>query len=278
MTKDFYVKGYGTGRPKKLRLSSRRIVVLGTLAVLVLAVWTLRGQWQQRPQSKLLHPPARHKLVGSIPPPPEPASVDDSGLAISPSILKDATATELELAMEATAPPPSQEAEIIAVEQLRGESPQVPTVTDAQEKLVVDTTQGTQTQDGDSEKTEATAAAEAKKPEEIIVVQVGAFRSREGAEELVKWLQDKEIPAYLDERNLPELGLLFRVRIGGYSKIAEIPVRHRPRRSGVTKYGIQNRLWVGIWDTLAVRWMQKRMVFAKIRDKSCKKGSIKKNE
>jgi dolichol-phosphate mannosyltransferase len=50
------------------------------------------------------------------------------------------------------------------------------------------------------------------------------------------------------------------VKIEGYNKIYEIPVIHRSRERGQTKYGINNRLWVGIADTLAVCWMRKRMV------------------
>lgn len=44
-------------------------------------------------------------------------------------------------------------------------------------------------------------------------------------------------------------------------RITEIPVRHRPRLHGQSKYGIGNRLWVGLADTLAVRWMQRRMLW-----------------
>jgi glycosyltransferase involved in cell wall biosynthesis len=58
------------------------------------------------------------------------------------------------------------------------------------------------------------------------------------------------------------------IRICGYSKIAEMPINHRRRKYGLTSYGIHNRLWVGIVDTLAVRWMQKRVVFAEIKLKS----------
>lgn len=58
------------------------------------------------------------------------------------------------------------------------------------------------------------------------------------------------------------------VRISGHEKIIEIPVNHRPRKSGITKYGIQNRLWVGIADTFAVRWMKRRLVFPRVREKS----------
>ncbi|MCJ7772652.1 MAG: glycosyltransferase family 2 protein [Desulfobacterales bacterium] len=79
----------------------------------------------------------------------------------------------------------------------------------------------------------------------------------------------KNIPSFKGmHRFLPTL-----IRIGGCSKIIEMPVNHRPRKYGETKYGIGNRLWVGIKDTLAVRWMQSRMVFADIKYTS----SIQKN-
>jgi len=58
------------------------------------------------------------------------------------------------------------------------------------------------------------------------------------------------------------------IRNQGYSKIIEIPVRHRPRKYGCTKYGIHNRLWVGLMDTFAVRWMQTRMVRAEVKSTS----------
>jgi dolichol-phosphate mannosyltransferase len=40
--------------------------------------------------------------------------------------------------------------------------------------------------------------------------------------------------------------------------LAEIPVNHHPRLRGQTKYSINNRLWVGLLDTLGVLWLQKR--------------------
>jgi glycosyltransferase involved in cell wall biosynthesis len=55
-------------------------------------------------------------------------------------------------------------------------------------------------------------------------------------------------------RFLPSL-----VRMHGFTVI-EVPVGHRPRRFGRTKYGVNNRLWRGIADCLAVRWMQARAV------------------
>jgi dolichol-phosphate mannosyltransferase len=44
------------------------------------------------------------------------------------------------------------------------------------------------------------------------------------------------------------------------ARIREVPVRHRPRLAGKSKYGIGNRLWRGIKDLLAVRWMQQRWI------------------
>lgn len=37
-----------------------------------------------------------------------------------------------------------------------------------------------------------------------------------------------------------------------------VPVQDRPRAAGVTKYGLWNRLWVGIGDMLAVWWLIRR--------------------
>jgi len=54
------------------------------------------------------------------------------------------------------------------------------------------------------------------------------------------------------------------VRMQGFT-ITERPVRHRPRTRGRTKYGINNRLWVGIADTVAVCWMKRRLVWPRVR-------------
>lgn len=42
--------------------------------------------------------------------------------------------------------------------------------------------------------------------------------------------------------------------------IAEAPVSHHPRVHGVSKYGLGNRLWRGIYDLIGVRWLQRRYV------------------
>ena len=49
------------------------------------------------------------------------------------------------------------------------------------------------------------------------------------------------------------------VRMAGY-KVIEMPVNHRPRKFGVSKYGAMNRAVRGLVDCMAVRWMSKRML------------------
>jgi glycosyltransferase involved in cell wall biosynthesis len=44
------------------------------------------------------------------------------------------------------------------------------------------------------------------------------------------------------------------------ARIVELPVNHRPRRYGVAKYGIGNRLFRALADLFAVRWMQRRWI------------------
>ena len=44
------------------------------------------------------------------------------------------------------------------------------------------------------------------------------------------------------------------------ARIREIEVNHRPRRHGVSKYGIGNRLWRGIADLCGVRWLKRRRI------------------
>ena len=41
-------------------------------------------------------------------------------------------------------------------------------------------------------------------------------------------------------------------------RVTEVPVRHRRRRAGRSKYGNWSRLWVGLADLWAVRWMARR--------------------
>jgi glycosyltransferase involved in cell wall biosynthesis len=49
------------------------------------------------------------------------------------------------------------------------------------------------------------------------------------------------------------------LRMRGY-RILEVPVDHRPRRFGRSKYGVMNRAIVALLDLLAVRWMKSRLL------------------
>jgi len=55
------------------------------------------------------------------------------------------------------------------------------------------------------------------------------------------------------------------IRMQGGS-VREVPVRHRPRRYGKTKYGMWNRVFRGLADALAVRWMQRRALRYRVRE------------
>src|SRR6266550_3187306 len=57
------------------------------------------------------------------------------------------------------------------------------------------------------------------------------------------------------------------VRMRGH-KVIEIPVNHRPRKFGVSKYGAMNRAMRGLVDCFAVRWMSKRTLTYKLKDEA----------
>jgi dolichol-phosphate mannosyltransferase len=47
---------------------------------------------------------------------------------------------------------------------------------------------------------------------------------------------------------------------GSGAKTLEVPVNHRPRLAGISKYGVWNRLGRGLYDLMAIAWYQKRRV------------------
>ena len=51
------------------------------------------------------------------------------------------------------------------------------------------------------------------------------------------------------------LGALV-IRAGG--TVRSVPVNHRPRLRGASKYGVLDRLWVGIADLAGVMWLKRR--------------------
>lgn len=42
------------------------------------------------------------------------------------------------------------------------------------------------------------------------------------------------------------------------ARVISVPVNHRPRTRGTSKYGLHNRLWVGIVDMFGVMWLRSR--------------------
>ncbi len=50
--------------------------------------------------------------------------------------------------------------------------------------------------------------------------------------------------------------------------VIEVPVSHRPRTMGVSKYGTWDRAFSGLRDLLAVRWMQDRQIHYQIKEMS----------
>jgi glycosyltransferase involved in cell wall biosynthesis len=49
-------------------------------------------------------------------------------------------------------------------------------------------------------------------------------------------------------------------------RLVEVPVSHRPRRAGVSKYGNWGRMWAGLADLAAVRWMARRQLHYEIEE------------
>ncbi len=55
------------------------------------------------------------------------------------------------------------------------------------------------------------------------------------------------------------------IRGAGFT-LVEIPVNHRPRRFGQTKYGFGSRAWRATMDMFGVRWLLSRRLNYKVRD------------
>jgi glycosyltransferase involved in cell wall biosynthesis len=50
------------------------------------------------------------------------------------------------------------------------------------------------------------------------------------------------------------------------ARFAEVPLSHRARRHGQSKYGVSNRLWRGLYDLVGVRWLKSRLLRYRIRE------------
>jgi dolichol-phosphate mannosyltransferase len=67
------------------------------------------------------------------------------------------------------------------------------------------------------------------------------------------------IPFYGMHRFIPAL-----IKSAGY-KLVEIPVNHRPRTAGVSKYGLGNRAIKATVDMFGVRWLMSRQVQYRVK-------------
>ncbi len=47
--------------------------------------------------------------------------------------------------------------------------------------------------------------------------------------------------------------------------VIQAPINHRPRRAGVSKYGLLDRAWRGLLDSLGVRWLKRRALRYEVR-------------
>ena len=50
------------------------------------------------------------------------------------------------------------------------------------------------------------------------------------------------------------------------ARYAEVPLSHRARRHGVSKYGVSNRLWRGLHDLVGVSWLKVRLLRYRVRE------------
>lgn len=72
----------------------------------------------------------------------------------------------------------------------------------------------------------------------------------------------KEIPVFNGaHRFLPTL-----CRMVGARTVTEVPVAHRPRQGGTSKYGMWNRAFRALHDLLGVRWLKRRWLRYEVRD------------
>jgi dolichol-phosphate mannosyltransferase len=53
-------------------------------------------------------------------------------------------------------------------------------------------------------------------------------------------------------------------RMNGYT-VVEVPVHHRERQYGTSKYGVMNRVFVGLMDAIVIGWLRKRSIHYEVR-------------
>lgn len=86
-------------------------------------------------------------------------------------------------------------------------------------------------------------------------------------------IHDTGCPMKLFKREVAESFVLYEgfhrflptlARMNGF-RVIEVPVRHKERLYGTSKYGVLNRAFVGLMDAIVIGWLRKRMIRYKIR-------------
>ena len=219
MAKDLFIKGYGEDSKDKGRLSRRHAAAIGMALLVILVAALAFKEWQRRSQAKP-SPADRQKVTRRMPLPPRSTEDKDPKSSASPSKKSRAQLPEMRLAMEAEAPPLKSEAKGPAAENKESKSAQLAKMTEPKRKAGSEVDRP-QPQKGESDETTPAAEDLGSRPtQKGYVIQVGAFRRLEAAKNIQKRLMKQGYDSYLDARNLPELGLVHRVRIRGYESVA----------------------------------------------------------
>jgi dolichol-phosphate mannosyltransferase len=66
--------------------------------------------------------------------------------------------------------------------------------------------------------------------------------------------------------------------LGGGRRVVSVEVNHRPRQRGQSKYGIMDRLWVGIWDLFGVKWLLRRTSVPEVSEPGIAENNIGEEE
>jgi cell division septation protein DedD len=229
MSKELYVKGYGTGKPPgRGGFYAILFIVLGVALLVGLSSWMKWRKSQER--VKLEETPLyRSSVIRPIPPPPADSEEVKSP---KPTSTEDyAPTSEVELAMEARAAAPTEESPSLTGEQEgRETAPEARSVDEAGLNV---SRAGESAAYQDSKESEIDAKREQSETasSEVIAIQVGTFRRLANAESLKVRLAEKGYDVYLDSKTLPQLGQVYLVRIKGYTSMDEAMAdRERLRR------------------------------------------------
>ncbi len=183
MGKNFYFKGYETGKLKGSLPSFWYVSLLGLLILAGAITWLFWNK-SAKPDQVKSAAITRNRVISPIPSAPD------------------------------------QESMSLAFNIPEGDGLQETAVASVQEQMDSLAKDDYLKQEDISEGKHAVEDVSVSSDNRGFVIQVGAFRRRARAENLQKALKDKGYDAYLEKHTLPEFGLFHRVRIRGYANLA----------------------------------------------------------